>query len=153
MIDDTAAVAIEAAPALRITRVIKAPRQRVFDAFTKSEQLRRWWGPENHDANVLELDVRPGGAYRIEMTSRASGGMHVLVGTYIDVSPPERLSFTWAWSQGDTPGPETRVELEFHDVGEGTELRLVHSGLPNEHARAMHEEGWESTLRSLETYL
>lgn len=76
-----------------MTRVFDAPRQRVFDAWTKPELLRRWFGSDGWSVSVAEIDLRPGGSYRYVM-HHTDGRQIVLRGEYRDVVPPERLVTT-----------------------------------------------------------
>jgi uncharacterized protein YndB with AHSA1/START domain len=78
---------------LVITRVFGAPPEDVFEAWTDPAQMQRWWGPKNFTNPVCELDVRPGGAWRIIM--RAPDGMeYECSGVYSEVVKPERLVFS-----------------------------------------------------------
>jgi uncharacterized protein YndB with AHSA1/START domain len=78
---------------LVITRVFDAPPEDVFEAWTDPAQMQRWWGPKNFTNPVCELDVRPGGTWRIIM--RAPDGMeYECSGVYSEVVKPERLVFS-----------------------------------------------------------
>jgi len=76
-----------------LTRVFDAPRELVFEAWTKPEHLTRWWGPRRSTLPVCEVDLRPGGAYRF-VNRAADGTEHPFKGVYREVVPPERLVFT-----------------------------------------------------------
>ncbi|HEY1294993.1 MAG TPA: SRPBCC domain-containing protein [Chloroflexota bacterium] len=79
-----------------MTRTFNAPRRLVFDAWTRPELLRRWYGARGWTLPVCEVDLRPGGGYRFVM--RGPDGAEVtLRGTYREVSPPERLVSTEAF--------------------------------------------------------
>ena len=90
---------------LRLTRRFNAPRERVFDAWTDPELLRRWWaaGPD-WDTPEAEVDLRPGGRYRLSMRNPQSGDVHTVGGEYTEISRPARLAYTWQWE--DMPGAE-----------------------------------------------
>ncbi len=151
MSDATARAADPAAETFTLTleRVFKAPRDLVFEAFTDPQRFQAWWGPHGCNSTVHELDVRVGGAYRIEM-HMPSGSVHKLSGTYHEVDPPERLVYSWIWGQGDLEGLEMTVTLEFDEHPDGTQLRLTHGGLPSEEARRLHGEGWGSCFDCLD---
>ena len=93
---------------LEMRRTFQAERSRVFDAFTKPEALAAWWGPEGVTAPRVELDLRPGGAFAVDM-HHEKGAVHYLSGVYEEITPPERLVYSWAWGQGEDKGPSTHV--------------------------------------------
>jgi uncharacterized protein YndB with AHSA1/START domain len=82
------------------------------------------------------------------------GEVHTVRGEYSEVSRPERLAYTWSWEEGPEPamaGSEsTLVVVEFLEDGDGTLVRLTHSGFANEQIRGMHVQGWEAVLANLE---
>ncbi len=133
---------------LEMRRTFQAARPRVFEAFTNPEALSRWWGPEGCTAPRIDMDLRPGGAFEIDM-HQASGNIAYLSGVYDEFSPHDRLAFTWAWGQGAEKGPATHVTLEFHDVAEGTEIILTHKGFATEEGRDQHGDGWSSSFGCL----
>jgi glutathione S-transferase len=137
---------------LTLLRTFKAPRERVFDAFTQKEAIQAWFGPEGCNAPSVALDPKPGGKYRIEIHS-PEGTVYVVTGTFREVQRPEKLVFTWAWLQGTGVGPETLVTLSFAEKGGATELMLVHSGFATATDRDNHNRGWSSSLECLTSML
>ena len=85
-----------------ITRLVEAPREQVFDAWTKPEHVTRWMlGPDGYSMPVCEIDLRPGGAWHFVW--RGPGGHELSMdGEYRDVARPERLVATESWG-GDWP--------------------------------------------------
>ncbi|HVP44618.1 MAG TPA: SRPBCC family protein [Terriglobales bacterium] len=79
---------------IRFTRLFDAPRRLVFEAMTRPEHVRCWWGilDERHSVTVCEIDLRPGGAWRF--VGRGPHGEYAFHGVYREVLPPERLVFT-----------------------------------------------------------
>ncbi len=134
---------------LTITRVIAAPRDKVFRAWTDPTELAKWWGPKGMTVPVCEIDVRPGGAIHTVMRT-AEGTEYTMKGVYREVTPPERLVFTWCWQEGDMAGVETLVTVEFHDRGESTELVLSHEGFPSAAQCEGHTQGWSSSFECLD---
>lgn len=138
---------------LRVTRRLAAPREKVFRAWTSSQGLSRWFAPtDDYQTEVLELDLRPGGRYRFRMTHR-DGGVHTVRGTYQEVHAPERLAFTWQWEEKQHDIGDTLVTIDLAEAPDGTDLTLVHTGLPSASARQDHAKGWDACLARLEEKL
>ena len=152
-----AATAIAAADDLflRVSRTFDAPRERVFAAWTNPDHLRDWFGPPGVTNTICELDVRPGGAWRL--MGKSERGSHAVSGKYIDVKPPERLSFTWAWhTDGDFAKPrehETTVTLMFKELGQRTEMTIVHGRFRDSTGVANHNRGWTGSFDKLAAFL
>ncbi|OGF17089.1 MAG: hypothetical protein A2W00_00970 [Candidatus Eisenbacteria bacterium RBG_16_71_46] len=133
---------------LRIERTIAAPREKVFEAWTEAESLKRWFAPsDEYRIPVAQVDLRAGGRYRIEM-HHSSGKVHTVVGEYREIVAPSRLVFSWRW-EDDPASPETLVTVEFHARGDATELELTHERFPNAEARENHAKGWNGCLDRL----
>lgn len=138
---------------LVIERHLAHPRERVFKAWTRRDALAAWMGPTGMSCPGAECDPRVGGRYRLPMQNDA-GDLHTACGEYIEITPPERLSFTWAWEQpeGGT-GPEMLVSVSFTETENGTLLTLVQERFADEETRLRHGEGWNASINCLETYL
>ena len=139
---------------LRLERRYEAPRERVFDAWTNPEVLKQWWAAfPTWETPTAEVDLRPGGSYRLAMRDPESGATHTLVGEYREIERPERLTYTWTW-EGKAPemqGSEnTLVEVEFRDDGGATEVVVTHSGFATPELRDQHAHGWNGCLDNLE---
>jgi uncharacterized protein YndB with AHSA1/START domain len=80
----------------------------------------------------------------------AEGTDYTMRGVYREVTPPERLVFTWCWQEGEMEGVETLVTVEFHDRGESTELVLTHVGFPSQAQCEGHSQGWSSSFECLD---
>lgn len=119
---------------------IDAPPEVIFKFFVDPEQMVRWMGVE------ADLDPRPSGVFRVNVT-----GQEVVLGEYVEVSPNERVVFTWGWEgEGNAvrPGAST-VEITLVPDGAATTVRLRHLGLPGG-PEDRHAEGWEHYLARLE---
>jgi uncharacterized protein YndB with AHSA1/START domain len=140
-------------PALVLRRTYSATAQRLFDAWTHPETAARFLGPGEITIPEIEMNVRPGGTYRIVMLL-PDGERYIARGTYRDVRPPERLSMTWRWEEDD-PADErdTLLTLEFNAVPGGTELILTHEQLRSVESRDRHAHGWEQILEQLPAVL
>lgn len=134
---------------LILRRTFSAPRMEVFKAWTDPEKIKKWFAPGPMETHEAHVDLRVGGRYRIVMRDLAEDNSHVAFGVYREVTPPERLVFTWSW-EGVPNSGEMLVTLEFREKGTRTELTLVHEFLPNEDSKRIHDEGWIACLDKLE---
>ncbi|WP_234387891.1 MULTISPECIES: SRPBCC family protein [Streptomyces] len=121
----------------------------VFRELTDPREVARWWGPDGFSTPSVEIDLRPGGAYRIAMQP-PEGGLFYLVGEYIDVDPPVGLSYTFRWEDPDPEDRETVVTLSLYDTDvHRSQLTLDQGAFATERRRALHEEGWSRGLGKL----
>ncbi len=133
---------------LRLRRTFQAPRDRVFRAWTTPEEMKQWKAPGELTTPVAEVDLRPGGKYRIHMQA-PDGTLHRLVGEYRVVDPPKKLVYTWQWEDDPDKPSETLVTVEFLERGGATEVVLTHDLFPNEQTRNRHEMGWSGCFDKL----
>jgi uncharacterized protein YndB with AHSA1/START domain len=139
--------------AVKITRVLDAPRELVWRAWTDPKHLAQWFGPRGFTSSVPELDARVGGALRIVMHG-CDGNHYPMKGVFREVVPPSRLMFSNIALDNDGNQlleGETTVTLE----DEGGKTRMtVHS-----HAKGLvpmapqmlagMEAGWSQSLDKL----
>ena len=90
-------------------------------------------GPKGFTVPACTLDVRAGGTWRTVMRS-PEGKDHIVSGVYREITPPERLVFTWAWEEGKR-GYDTVVTIELFETPGGTRLELTHEGFESERPR------------------
>jgi uncharacterized protein YndB with AHSA1/START domain len=119
--------------------LIDAQPATVFELLTEPSRHVEWQGSE------VELDARPGGAYRVVVA-----GEHTIVGEFVEVVPNEKVVFTFGWDEPGHPIPPGSTTVEYTLVAEGdkTRVRLVHRGLPEESV-AGHTGGWDHYLARL----
>ena len=105
---------------IRMTRLFDAPRRLVFDAMTRPEHVKRWWGclGDGYSVPVCEIDLRPGGRWRF--VNRHPKGEAAFHGEYREVTPPGRVVFTEIFE--DFPDVESVVTAELSDEGGKTRL-------------------------------
>jgi uncharacterized protein YndB with AHSA1/START domain len=133
-----------------ITRLLSAPRERVFEAWTRPELMARWLFPGSDWTMAVSCDLRVGGRY--ELVMRDPGGTeHRQFGEYREIVPVSRLVFTWCCPE--LAVVDSVVTVELRERGERTELSLVHELPPDPKVRRGHEEGWMGCLGNLEKLL
>ena len=105
---------------IQLTRLFDAPRHLVFEAMTKPEHVKRWWGclGQGYSVPVCEIDLRPGGKWRF--VNRHPKGEAAFHGEYIEISPPSRLVFTEIFE--DYPDTVSVVTAVFAEEGKKTRL-------------------------------
>lgn len=140
--------------AIHIVRDFNAPRQLVWDAWTKPEHVMQWWGPKNFTSPAAKTDLRVGGKYHFCMRS-PDGKDFWVTGTYKEVSPIDRLVYTDSFSDAEgnvvssehygMPGIplELEVKVELFEIdAKKTRMHLTHSGMPEGTLRDMTAQGW-----------
>ena len=138
-------------PSLVLKRRLKAAPEKVYEAWTKPEQMTRWWGgTDNPRPPVAETDLRVGGRFCVQYWG-ANDEHHSVSGIYREVVPNRKLCFSWAWQS--TPERESLVTIELSPVTEGTMLTLTHEQFYDEQARDNHSRGWNASLDRLEALL
>ena len=120
---------------------IAARPETVFSFLSDAAGMARWFGSK------VDLDPRPGGQIRVDINGR-----DITRGEIVEIVPDQRLVFTFGWEGKDHPVPpgSSTVEISLVEDGDGTIVRLRHSGLPADQAGG-HKEGWEHFLPRLAT--
>lgn len=139
---------------LRTRRTFPERRESVFRAWTEPEALKQWFAvAEGYTTPIAEVDLRVGGRYRLGMQAPDDDALMVAGGAYREITPPERLVFTWRWEGVPQNEPETLVTVEFHERDGATEVVLTHSLFPGAAERDLHLRGWQGCLNRLESVI
>lgn len=159
----SAAATVDAASDLQkvhVSRVVRASRERVFNAWTRPEQMRCWMGPVGWQVPELEADARVGGSYRVvyrgtpaptEQDPHPQERTGACRGTYLEVIPNDVIRYSWVadWA----PGEDTVVTIRLSDVEGGTLVELTHEKFKKAELAKMHEMGWTASLGKLAQFL
>jgi uncharacterized protein YndB with AHSA1/START domain len=134
------------------TRVLDAPRELVWKAWTEPEQLAQWWGPKGMSTPIetIELDLRPGGAFRLTMVSDASGAEFPTEMEFREVVEPDRLVFGWEAQRGIGAG---EVTVTFRDLGGRTEMTTHFVGYQTDEIERASRALWQTQLDKLRAHL
>jgi uncharacterized protein YndB with AHSA1/START domain len=141
---------------LEMTRVIRASRARVYEAWTRPEVLKEWFGSKANVVSTATFDVRDGGEYKVECFGKPcnpkpgevdESRVLVLRGEYRKVIPNELLQFTWCGDRD--PSEVSLVTVSLRDVEGGTEITLRHEQFATESSRDDHQHGWSDLLPNL----
>ena|SRR5215831_8015827 len=133
---------------LELTRVMSAPRERIFTAMTERADLAAWWGPHGFSTPELDLDPRVGGGYRFAMRPPEGEPFH-LSGAFLNVEPPSRLGYTFRYEEPDPDDRETVVAVSLTQAGEATEVSVTQGVFATEARLALHRDGWTQSLDRL----
>lgn len=140
---------------LTISRVIAAPREAVWKAWTDRASFERWWVPTPAACRVLDFELEPGGSFRTEFDENGEGFVPQITGCFLVVDELERIVFTTALVAGWRPAenPFITAEITFAEHPAGTEYvsRVMHRNVAD---REMHEElgfyeGWGTVIGQL----
>jgi uncharacterized protein YndB with AHSA1/START domain len=140
---------------LIVKRMLNAPPERAFRAWTTPEHIQQWMRPEpGMEVPRASMDLRVGGKFRIQM-KKPDGEFFTAVGVFKEVKAPERLVYTWDWEKdgsgaefGDVEGKPSLITVEFLKRGERTEFVLTHSRFATVHSRDSHAQGWDGGVES-----
>lgn len=136
---------------LVVEKRVRAPIERVFEAWTTASQLIAWWGPDDVVCIGATIDLRVGGHYRIG-NQLADGQVIWISGTYEDIMPPNRLVFSWSIDQGAPSTERVTVNLQSSGDGTATQITVTHERIRDIKAREGHAVGWTGCLDGLEVW-
>ncbi len=149
--DATPSQAKPVKPSLSLRRVMKAPPERVYAAWTDPQMILRWWGPTGATPLTAETDVRVGGRFRMTFSTQ-DGEMHDVSGEYLEVEPARKLVFTWRWITLP-PERQSLVTVTLKPSGTETVLILTHEQFFDQAARDGHKYGWTGALDKLAAFM
>lgn len=142
---------------IELTKIVDAPVDVVFAAFTDAAHIAKWWGPEGFGVASSTSEARPGGAFRIVMRG-PDGTEYPVEGSYREIDVPHRLvTDSAAVGLDGEKLLEAVTEVDLVDAGGKTEIRVRASAralVPHADANlAGMEAGWAQSLRCLDDYV
>ena len=133
---------------VRFHRVLKAPPERVYRAFLDADAMVKWLPPHGFTGTMLAMDAKVGGGYRMSFTNFGTGQSHSFGGTYVELTPYERIRYTDRFDDPNLPG-EMKVSIHLKKVACGTELSIVQEGIPAVIPVEFCYLGWQESLELL----
>ncbi len=130
---------------IRLHRVLRAPAERVYRAFTSPEALVKWLPPNGFTGIMHQFDARVGGTYRMSFRNMASGESHSFSATYLELVPHQRIVHTDRFDDPNLPG-DMMVEVTLDQVPSGTELSVVQHNIPDPIPPDACLIGWHQSL-------
>ncbi len=133
---------------LYVTRIYNAPREAVFDAWINTSKIEQWWGCAQTTAVQSDIEPKLGGKFNHIMTLKGVGD-YPMSSCFTEYDPPAKLAYT---AEATDNAPAMKVTVEFLEHPDGTEVRLVHEGLPEDFIQYVRP-GWTAAFDKLEKFL
>jgi uncharacterized protein YndB with AHSA1/START domain len=131
---------------LSFVRFLIATPEELFDAWTRPERLRQWWGPEGLELVTCEVEPRRGGAIRFAVRG-PDGAVHRSHGGYLEFDPPSRLCFTEVLE--DAPQETFVTTVTFEEMGAMTRMAVTQTAARAEPLASWQPVGWLESLTRL----
>lgn len=133
---------------VQLHRVLQAPPERVYNAFTNADAKAKWLPPYGFTGHVHHHDATVGGKYAMSFTNLSNGQSHGWTGEYVELTPNERIVYKDKFDSEFLPGQmETTITLKA--VPTGTELTVVQAGIPDAIPLDGCHLGWQQSLTQL----
>src|SRR4051794_36749947 len=133
---------------VRLHRVLRATPERVYRAFLDADAMAKWLPPNGFTAKVHHMDARVGGSHRMSFTNFSTGKSHSFGGTYIELTPHERIRYTDKFDDPNLRG-EMQTTITLKKVSVGTEVGIVQEGVPAVIPAEACYLGWQESLTHL----
>ena len=133
---------------VRLHRVLATKPDKVYRAFIEADAMAKWLPPNGFACTVHHLDAKVGGTFRMSFRNFTTGDSHSFGGTYLELSPGNRLRYTDKFEDPQLPG-EIQVTVTLTKVSVGTEISIVQEGLPDAIPLEACYLGWQESLRNL----
>ena len=133
---------------IRLHRVLRAPPERVYRAFTTAAAMAKWLPPHGFVGTVHQLDAKVGGKWRMSFTNLGSGHSHSFGGEFLELVPGSRIVHTDRFDDPNLPG-EMRTTIVLKKVSVGTELNVTQEGVPEVIPPEACYLGWQESLQLL----
>lgn len=133
---------------VKLHRVFKAPAERIYKAFIDPDAMCKWLPPHGFTAKVHSADVRVGGSFRMSFTNLGTGKSNSFGGTYLELTPGERIRYTDKFDDPNLPG-EMQCTVTFRKVLCGTEVNIEQAGIPPMIPVEFCYAGWQESLQLL----
>jgi len=130
---------------IRLHRVLRAARERVYKAFIDADAMNKWLPPNGFTGKVHHLDARVGGTFKMSFTNFTTGKSHSFGGEFLELVPHERLRYTDRFDDPNLPGV-IHVTVNLKEVFCGTEINIVQEGVPAVIPAEACYLGWQESL-------
>lgn len=133
---------------IRLHRVLRTTPEKLYRAFIDADAKVKWLPPHGFTAKMHHHEAVVGGTYRMSFTNFSTGGAHTFGGTYVELTPNERIRYTDQFDDPSLPG-EMQVTITLNPVSVGTEINIVQEGIPVVIPTDACYLGWQESLTLL----
>ena len=133
---------------IRLHRVLRATPEKIYRAFLDPDAMAKWLPPNGFTGKVHQMDAKVGGSYKMSFTNFGTGKSHSFGGTYVELTPPERIRYTDKFDDPNLLG-EMQATITLKKVFCGTELNIVQEGVPAVIPPEACYLGWQESLTLL----
>ena len=129
-------------------RVLKAPREKIFRAFTEANAIASWLPPYGFLCTVHEMNAQVDGTFKMSFHNFSTGHGHSFGGKYLEIKADEFLKYTDKFDDPNLPG-EMTTSVWLQKVSVGTEIKILQEGIPSAIPVEMCYLGWQESLEKL----
>ena len=133
---------------IRLHRVLRATRERVYKAFLDPDAMAKWLPPNGFTGKVHEMNAKVGGSYKMSFTNFTTGRGHSFGGKYLELVPNECIRHTDKFDDPNLPG-EMIVTITLKQVSVGTDVNITQEGIPDVIPPEACVLGWQESLTLL----
>ncbi len=130
---------------IRLHRVLRTTPEKAYRAFLDPDAMAKWLPPNGFTGKVHAMDAKVGGAHRMSFTNFTTGQSHSFGGTYVELTPNERIRYTDKFDDPNLAG-EMQVTVTLKEVMCGTEVSITQEGVPEAIPAEMCYLGWQESL-------
>jgi uncharacterized protein YndB with AHSA1/START domain len=140
---------------LTISRIIKSPRSAVWNAWTDRASFEQWWVPAPAVCQVQDMDLRPGGSFRTQISQDGANFLPHITGCFLAIDDRERIVFTNSlvsgWRPAEEPFMTAVITMEDHPLGTEYTAMAMHRNAfdRNRHEELGFHDGWGTVTRQL----
>lgn len=134
---------------VRIHRILRAPPERIYRAFTDADAMSKWLPPNGFTGKMHHMDARVGGTFRMSFTNFTTQKSHAFGGEFLELTPNERISYTDTFDDPNLPG-SMKTTVSLNAAGPfGTQMNVVQEGIPEPIPVEACYLGWQESLTLL----
>jgi uncharacterized protein YndB with AHSA1/START domain len=133
---------------IRLHRVLRTTPEKIYKAFLDPDAMAKWLPPNGFTGKVHKMDAKVGGIHKMSFTNFTTGKSHSFGGTYVELTPHERIRYTDKFDDSNLAG-EMQTTIALTKVSCGTDVNIVQEGVPGVIPPEACYLGWQESLAQL----